>query len=103
MTRGDLGLCHAVSLWMPGAKGVVAPLGQNRFLAPHEGMPRFGSCRLVSVCVCVCVCVLFFNLFACTTSSLWQVGSSSLTKDRTQAPCIGRLRQETLGSLDLCR
>ena len=32
---------------------------------------------------------IFIYLFGCTRSQLPPVGSSSLTKDRTQAPCIG--------------
>ena len=36
-------------------------------------------------------CYLFFKyLFFCTWSCLWHVGSSSMTRDWTWAPCIGR-------------
>ena len=32
---------------------------------------------------------IYFYLFDCTRASLQHVGSSSLTKDQTQGPCIG--------------
>ena len=89
LNRGGLDLRHAVSLWMPGDKGVIATLARTEQVAmgsqPHTRACRSGSCR----CVCVFVCVCVFNLFGCTRSLLWHVGSSSLTKDRTQAPCVG--------------
>ena len=34
---------------------------------------------------------IYFSLFGCSGSSLRHVGSSSLTKDQTQVPCIGSL------------
>ena len=45
-----------------------------------------------------------FNSFDCTRSSLQHVGSSSLTRDRTQAPCIGAqsLNHWTTREVPLC-
>ena len=48
------------------------------------------------VCVCVCVCVYMAVLdLSCARGEfffkLWHMESSSLTRDQTQAPCIGSL------------
>ena len=40
---------------------------------------------------------IFIYLFDCAGSSLQHVGSSSLTGDRTQAPCIGSADSQPLG------
>ena len=50
---------------------------------------------------------IYLYLFGCAGSQLWQVGSSSQTRDQTQAPCIGSSKpwplglQEVLGLLTL--
>ena len=46
-----------------------------------EGLNWTGDCHCS-------VFSIYFYLFGCTRSSLQHVGSSSLTKDRTQTPCV---------------
>ena len=41
--------------------------------------------------IVTCVKYFVFYLFGCTRSYLWHVGSTSLTRAQTQAPCIGSM------------
>ena len=40
--------------------------------------------------------ILFKNLFGCTKSQLWYMGSSSQTRSQTWAPCIGSSESQPL-------
>ena len=67
-------------------------------ISPSFWLP-FG-CFLVRLYCFVLFCFLkIYYLFDCTGSKLWHVGSSSLTRDWTWAPCIGSTEFQSLDLL----
>ena len=49
--------------------------------------------QCISQCLAISISYLFIG---CAGSQLWHAGSSSLTRDQTQAPCVGNVESQPL-------
>ena len=66
----------------PPSRQVLKPTVSPEHHEVTDSQPSAGLVKIINI----------IYLSGCTGSLLWHVGSSSLTKDRTRAPCTGNVK-----------